>query len=81
MALVKIDMMEELSSIAHAPTTTMKWEPGSEVAVMGYPGMSPDQFVANLSQDAFNKNPAIVKSTGTHYQYRYYWPVDKGRGY
>ncbi len=59
-ALVKIDMMEELSSVTMLNNYN-EIEPGSEVTVMGYPGMSPDQFVANLSQDAFNKNPAIVK--------------------
>jgi hypothetical protein len=34
---------------------------GDPVTVMGYPAVSPDQFVANKSQDYFNRNPNIVK--------------------
>ncbi len=59
-ALIKIDMMEELSPV-QLLNNYNEIEPGSEVTVMGYPGMSPDQFVATRSQDAFNKNPNIVK--------------------
>lgn len=59
-ALVKIDMIEELSAVKLLNNYD-EIEPGSEVTVMGYPGMSPDQFVAVRSQDAFNKNPNIVK--------------------
>jgi serine protease Do len=59
-ALVKIDMVEELTPV-QLLNNYDEIESGSEVTVMGYPGMSPDQFVATRSQDAFNKNPNIVK--------------------
>lgn len=59
-AMIKIDLPEELQKVAMYDNYK-EIEPGSPVVVMGYPGMSPDQFVANRSQDAFNRNPNIVK--------------------
>jgi serine protease Do len=59
-AMIKIDLPEELNKVSMYDNYK-EIEPGSPVVVMGYPGMSPDQFVANRSQDAFNRNPNIVK--------------------
>ena len=59
-AMIKIDLPEGLNKV-EMHDNYKDIEPGSSVTVMGYPGMSPDQFVANRSQDAFNRNPNIVK--------------------
>lgn len=59
-AMIKIELPETLTKVEMFDNYN-DIEPGSPVVVMGYPGMSPDQFVANRSQDAFNRNPNIVK--------------------
>lgn len=59
-AMIKIELPETLTKVEMFDNYN-EIEPGSSVVVMGYPGMSPDQFVANRSQDAFNRNPNIVK--------------------
>ncbi|HRO47927.1 trypsin-like peptidase domain-containing protein [Agriterribacter sp.] len=59
-AMIKIELPETLTQVEMFDNYN-EIEPGSPVVVMGYPGMSPDQFVANRSQDAFNRNPNIVK--------------------
>lgn len=59
-AMIKIELPETLSKVEMFDNYN-EIEPGSPVVVMGYPGMSPDQYVANRSQDAFNRNPNIVK--------------------
>lgn len=59
-AMVKIDLPEPLNKVT-MHDNYKEIETGSVVVVMGYPGMSPDQFVANRSQDFFNRNPNIVK--------------------
>lgn len=59
-AMIKIELPETLTKVQMFDNYN-EIEAGSPVVVMGYPGMSPDQFVANRSQDAFNKNPNIVK--------------------
>lgn len=58
--MIKIDLPEPLNKVTMFDNYK-EIETGSVVVVMGYPGMSPDQFVANRSQDAFNRNPNIVK--------------------
>lgn len=58
--MIKIDLPEPLEKVTMLDNYK-DIETGSVVVVMGYPGMSPDQFVANRSQDAFNRNPNIVK--------------------
>ncbi|MBC7827980.1 MAG: trypsin-like peptidase domain-containing protein [Chitinophagaceae bacterium] len=59
-AMIKIDLPEPLNKVTMLDNYK-EIETGSVVVVMGYPGMSPDQFVANRSQDAFNRNPNVVK--------------------
>lgn len=59
-AMIKIELPEALTKVEMYDSYN-EIEPGSAVVVMGYPGMSPDQFVANRSQDEFNRNPNIVK--------------------
>ena len=59
-AMVKIDLPEPLNKVTMLDNYK-EIETGSVVVVLGYPGMSPDQFVANRSQDFFNRNPNIVK--------------------
>ncbi|MEJ0104702.1 MAG: trypsin-like peptidase domain-containing protein [Bacteroidota bacterium] len=59
-AMIKIELPETLSKVEMFDDYNSV-EVGSPVVVMGYPGMSPDQFVERSSQDAFNSNPNIVK--------------------
>ncbi len=59
-AMIKIELPETLGKVEMYDNYN-QIEPGSPVTVLGYPGMSPDQFVANRSQDGFNRNPNIVK--------------------
>lgn len=59
-AMIKIELPETLGKVEMYDNYN-KIEPGSVVTVMGYPGLSPDQYVANRSQDGFNRNPNIVK--------------------
>lgn len=59
-AMIKIELPETLSKVEMYDNYD-KVEPGNVVTVMGYPGLSPDQFVATRSQDYFNRNPNIVK--------------------
>lgn len=59
-AMIKIELPETLTKVQMFDNYN-EIEPGSTVVVMGYPGMSPDQYVANRSQDAFNRNLNIVK--------------------
>ncbi|MBX3254240.1 MAG: trypsin-like peptidase domain-containing protein [Chitinophagaceae bacterium] len=59
-AMIKIELPEALSKVEMYDSYN-EIEPGSSVVVMGYPGMSPDQYVAKRSQDEFNRNPNIVK--------------------
>lgn len=59
-AMIKIELPETLSKVEMYDNYD-KIEPGNQVVVMGYPGLSPDQYVANRSQDGFNRNPNIVK--------------------
>jgi serine protease Do len=59
-AMIKIELPETLTKVEmYDDHSTV--EVGSPVVVMGYPGMSPDQYVERNSQDAFNTNPNIVK--------------------
>lgn len=58
--MIKIDLPEPLEKVTMFDNYK-DIEVGSVVVVMGYPGMSPDQYVAKRSQDAFNRNPNIVK--------------------
>lgn len=59
-AMIKIELPEILSKVDMHDNYN-QIETGSAVVVMGYPGLSPDQYVANRSQDGFNRNPNIVK--------------------
>lgn len=59
-AMIKIELPETLTKVEMLDNYNQV-EPGSPVVVMGYPGLSPDQYVANRSQDGFNRNPNIVK--------------------
>lgn len=59
-AMIKIDLPEPLNKVTMLDNYK-EIETGSVVVVLGYPGMSPDQYVANRSQDFFNRNPNIVK--------------------
>ena len=58
--MIKIDLPELLNKVTMLDNYK-EIETGSSVVVMGYPGMSPDQFVSKRSQDFFNRNPNIVK--------------------
>eukprot|EP01012_Entosiphon_sulcatum_P027678 TRINITY_DN33382_c0_g1_i1.p1 TRINITY_DN33382_c0_g1~~TRINITY_DN33382_c0_g1_i1.p1 ORF type:complete len:148 (+),score=5.03 TRINITY_DN33382_c0_g1_i1:3-446(+) len=58
--MIKIELPETLTKVEMLDNYNQV-EPGSPVVVMGYPGLSPDQYVANRSQDGFNRNPNIVK--------------------
>ncbi len=58
-AMIKIELPESLGKVEMHDSKEI--EPGNTVVVMGYPGISPDQYVANRSQDGFNRNPNIVK--------------------
>ncbi len=58
-AMIKIELPESLGKVDMYDSKEI--EPGNTVVVMGYPGLSPDQYVANRSQDGFNRNPNIVK--------------------
>lgn len=58
-AMIKIELPESLGKVEMYDSKEV--EAGNTVVVMGYPGMSPDQYVANRSQDGFNRNPNIVK--------------------
>jgi serine protease Do len=59
-AIFKIEIVEELSAVKLLNNYN-EIETGSEVTVMGYPGMSPDQYVATASNDFFNRNAKVVK--------------------
>lgn len=59
-AMIKIELPETLQKVEMYDDHTSV-EVGSPVVVLGYPGMSPDQYVERSSQDAFNTNPNIVK--------------------
>ncbi len=59
-AIFKIEIVEELSAVKLLNNYN-EIETGSEVTVMGYPGMSPDQYVATASNDYFNRNAKIIK--------------------
>ncbi|RZM07016.1 MAG: serine protease, partial [Pedobacter sp.] len=59
-AIIRADIMEDLNPVKLLNNYD-EIEPGSKAIVMGYPAMSPDQFVAVRSKDAFNTNPEIVK--------------------
>lgn len=58
-AMIKIDLPETLSKVPLFDNKNL--ETGAPVTVLGYPAMSPDQYVATKSFDAFNRNPNIVK--------------------
>ncbi len=59
-AIFKIEIVEELSAVKLLNNYN-EIETGSEVTVMGYPGMSPDQYVATASNDFFNRNAKVIK--------------------
>lgn len=59
-AMIKIELPETLQKVEMYDDHNSV-EVGSPVVVLGYPGMSPDQYVERNSQDAFNTNPNIVK--------------------
>lgn len=59
-SMIKVDLPEQLSKVTMYDNYK-DIAPGNAVTVMGYPAVSPDQFVANKSQDYFNRNPNIVK--------------------
>ena len=59
-AMIKINLPESL------PKVTLKdrhneVKPGEEVVVMGYPAISPSEFIYQKSEDVFNRNPHWVK--------------------
>jgi len=59
-AMVKIDLPEALAKVTMFDNYK-EIAPGNSAVVMGYPALSPDQYIANRSQDYFNRNPNIVK--------------------
>lgn len=58
-AMIKIDLPEKLSKV-DLLDNYKELQPGAVVTVMGYPGISPAQMVANVSKDVSNSNPTII---------------------
>lgn len=59
-AMIKIEMPASLPKVTLLDKDGLV-DPGDEVTVMGYPGISPDEVIRNTVQDPFNRNPQIVK--------------------
>ena len=58
--MIKIEMPESLSKVELADRHD-EIKAGDEICVLGYPGISPEEFVIKGSQDYFNRNPQIIK--------------------
>ena len=59
-AMIKVEMPSSLPKVTLLDKDGLV-NPGDEVTVMGYPGVSPDEIIRNNVQDPFNRNPQIVK--------------------
>jgi len=59
-AMIKVEMPASLPKVTLLDKDG-KVNPGDEVTVMGYPGISPDEIIRNAVQDPFNRNPQVVK--------------------
>lgn len=58
-AMIKIDLPELLPTVELYDNYS-EIKTGNEVTVMGFPGMSPAQYVLSHSNDPFNTNPQIA---------------------
>ena len=59
-SMIKIDLPESLPKV-RLKDRHSDIKAGEEVVVMGYPAVSPDEFIKQNSQDVFNRNPHWIK--------------------
>jgi hypothetical protein len=58
--MVKVDMPESLPKVTLYDNYD-SIQAGDQITVMGYPAVSPDQYVGTASNDPFNRNPQWIK--------------------
>ena len=58
--MIKVEMPASLPKV-NLLDKDGKVNPGDQVTVMGYPGVSPDEIILKSAQDPFNRNPQVVK--------------------